>query len=285
MHLDGDFLLDPEGHAWPASSHHLRDLYEAPEDGLDFAVHVVRNLGFARLRYKQSSVRVGFCPAALTSDTVSAVVHAMIEAARSRHILEDAGPTPCPVILADVEDAAACFVHLAAAPGVFARPRYHVQPLSLQRLNHARLSPLRQALLAWRAAGGRADAPGSVWLAKGRSLLARMGPGPALVAWIGRGYTAVDEHWLDAAVGRRLDAHPDPAYGAAVAASFQAAAERGEPILELVDAEIASPGANPVRYRYERLLLPWRAAGTSPKVAFVSSSAIVRTASSRAGAI
>ena len=228
-------------------------------------------------------MRIGFCPAALTSDTVSAVVHAMIEAACSRHILEDAGPNPCPVILADVEDAAACFVHLAAAPGVFARPRYHVQPLSLRRLSNPRLLPLRQALQAWRAAGGRASATGTVWLAQGRSLLARMGPGPALVAWIGRGYTAVDEHWLDAAVGRPLDAHPDPAYGAAFAASFQAAAECGEPVLELVDAEIARPGANPVRYRYERLLLPWRAAGTSAAVAFVSSCAIVRTASPRPG--
>ena len=108
----------------------------------------------------------------------------------------------------------------------------------------------------------------------GSQLLARIGPDGEPVSETLPGYV---KFWGQTDLSRLIQAplveHPDRRYGMAVAGGFRRVDRLEAPHLEIVDALVQAEGQAPHRLRYDRLLLPWRAADGSR---FVSSSSYPR---------
>lgn len=78
--------------------------------------------------------------------------------------------------------------------------------------------------------------------------------GALVVEGMGDGYTMFDEKARMALVGKRIDDQLDFDYGRWIASGFRNMLQRGEPVIEDVDAIVARPSL--VRYRYRRLVVP-----------------------------
>lgn len=89
-----------------------------------------------------------------------------------------------------------------------------------------------------------------------------VGPNCQLImAEVGRGFPDPVRATLNPGLGSRVEDQPDNAFGRYCAEAYGAIARSGEPTLEDVDAIMTPPGREPVRRRYSRLILPFRAAG------------------------
>ncbi len=76
--------------------------------------------------------------------------------------------------------------------------------------------------------------------------------------------------WPAAAPGRRVEDQPDSSYGERIAQACRSVDELQVPHYELIDARIGAAGRPARRWRYERLMLPWRGAAGSRLVISIS---------------
>jgi hypothetical protein len=70
-------------------------------------------------------------------------------------------------------------------------------------------------------------------------------------------YDRADDAWMFRLHGRPVSEQPDAKYGRYAESVFRKTLDEGQPRLDHVDA-IVNDGRGPVRFRYDRLLLPWQ---------------------------
>jgi hypothetical protein len=156
------------------------------------------------------------------------------------------------------------------------------EPLSLGRLRHPKRAPLCSLIKQWKRMRGQLGRNPllpfeEAGVAKRTVLTRSYGEGRALIEFFGPRLDVFDPGWIDRAIGLDIEDQPDPVYGEGSARGYHEVQVLEQPRLELVDAVINAPGRPRQRSRYERLVLPWKAAdGTL----FVSGASLLRTRSS-----
>lgn len=266
-----DLLIDQAGQAWLNGSTALRHRLGQPSPDVDLAVYVVRNMGFARVRYRDGTIRLTVRAGCIEFPTLENVVRMVLSESWRRIVIEQPDRIPSFEIYGQVEEAVARLKDLSVPSAALApRDSFFNQELSLDRLGEAGQEPLRALMRLWRGRRGQL-APEKILslmpeALKPRVTLTRMTAAGlprnrALVEHIGPGFRVFDACWALSAVGRDLEEQPDPVYGARSARAYHEVAELGQPRLELVDAVIDVPGRPVRRSRYDRLMLPFRSRG------------------------
>ena len=148
--------------------------------------------------------------------------------------------------------------------------------------------PLRFMAQKWRASFGAFDAS-VISFAIDRNLLSRLmiaGVGPRasddpVFRFIGPGLIAMGDSFHFDGIGGKLRNVPDQDYGDWVAQFYKAVATSGQPRYDHVTAQIKNPsdGSKPRPIRYERLLLPWKAATSGEVLVTLVSNRLSETAS------
>jgi hypothetical protein len=265
-----DLLIDHEGMAWSNGSPALRRRLAARPD-TDLVGYVVGNLGYARLRQSEQTIRLTIRAGQMSFRTLEAVVRHLLAERWRRLVIEHAESVPSFEIFGEVEEAVARLQDLSSPSAMLVpRDRFFNQELSLDRLNVPGQEALRSLMKLWRSRKGQLP-PEQILTLMPDALKARMtltritapavARSRAIVEHIGPGFRVFDSCWALNAVGRDLEEQPDPVYGGRSAQAYHDVAGLGQPRLELVDAVIDVPGRTVRRSRYDRLMLPWRSRG------------------------
>ncbi len=274
---DLDLLVDDDGKIWRTGSPALMRNLRIEERDYDLTRYLIRNLGFARFRSRRSDSRILIQPRFMTKATYESLVHVMVQNDPRRFAIE-AIDTPRPIeIVPDLEDAVARLGDLATMGGNVQRKDFYREPFSLNRLRQdVRLKPISWVLNRWRALEGGAPDMERVLgdpILNGRALMFRMGGTKnGILEYVGDGFPTFSAASRISMLGSDSSKQPDPRYGLTAAAAYQETISNQAPKFELIDAIIRVPGQIARRYRYERLLLPWRRGGTT----FVSVTSILR---------
>jgi len=266
-----DLLIDQTGQAWLNGSPALRHRLGQPSPDVDLAGYVVRNMGFARARLRDGTIRLTLRAGHLEFPTLESVVRLVLGEVWQRLVIEHADGMSALEIYRQVEEAVARLKDLSAPSATLVpRDSFFNQELSLDRLGESGQGSLRALMRLWRSRRGQLAPEKILGLMpealKPRVTLTRMTAAGAprnraLVEHIGPGFRVFDACWALGAVGRDLEEQPDPAYGVRSARAYHEVAELGQPRLELVDAVIDVPGRSVRRSRYDRLMLPFRSRG------------------------
>ena len=274
--LDLDIVVDEAGRLWRTGSPDLlRHLNIKPRD-YDLANYLVRNLGFVRLRTRRSDARVLLQPRFLTKAAYESLIFVLVSQEPHRTVLQTVDSPDRLEIIPDLEDAASRLADMAAQGGSLVREDFFREPLSFDRLRgNARLAPLAQLLLEWHALERTLPANFDLVMGNpallGRAMVLQMGGGSrGIVEYVGDGFASFDARWRNRLLGSDPCNQPDPNYAMHAATAYDETHRAQEPRLELVEAVIRVPGRKAHRYRYERMLLPWRR-GSSSFVSVVSS--------------
>ncbi len=185
-----------------------------------------------------------------------------------RAVIDYPGERPESELLTTQQDIVARLDEIRGeAPGEPPRAAFFLERMSLARLDDTRRLPMRTAMRAWTKARGRmtvAELKRETGRIDSRRMLVRVRGFERLetnaVSDVIRTYLPCERMSM---LGRELEEQPDGIYGEWLAVAYRELAEDGEvePGLQLVEAVVTAPGGQPVRTRYERLLLPWRSPG------------------------
>lgn len=283
--MTADLLIDEAGQIWAAGSAEIHQRFAINRSESDLTSYLIRNLGHVRVRLsnKNNDVYIAFRPGELTNKTIFTTCDLINECGCNRYIIEFVVDVPELSLVTDFEDAVAILIESNQESVTCAntkverewrRPQFFRQSLSFERLKmEPRLQRLATRHRAWSHARGRVTSTRAKPLfekARDRHLLARVRKDNAIFETIGEGYSSVNAG-LDL-LGRRVDEHPDPAYGRWVADCMLDVIKTTEPVFELVEVTVTLPNKQPVRVRHERLLLPWAGRGS----VYVTSSAEAR---------
>jgi hypothetical protein len=262
------FLIGTDGRRWLPYGREFTGYFGFSgtwEENLD---HAVRSLGQVSLHISPRRYRVRLRPEALTWGAFQQLISALLDDEGKPVVLDIEGAGICPTeIYGKVDDAIARIDDLRAmnlrSGGRQWRASFIADVLSLQRLKKEAWQGLRAAYRNWTRRHGlldRAtlrqllDAPLSAPL-----LLARIEPDGAPVCETWPGYIGLyTEAQLPGLIGRRFDEHPLSAYATRAAKGYRETDRDQVPRLELIEAVVRPEESEPVRLRYERLLLPWR---------------------------
>lgn len=266
------FLIGTDGRRWlPFGREFTRHVGFSGswEENVDFAV---RRHGQVSLHLSPRRYRVRLQPEALTWGAFQQLISVLLDDDAKPVVLDiEAASDHLPTeIYANVDDAIARIDDLRAMNAQTGGPQWRAsfidEPLSIQRLRPlGQPSPLKTAYRSWVRRRGQLSAP----------LLSRLlgSPltAPMLLARIGKDGRPVAETWpsflklytdeqVPKLLGQPLEEHPLVAFSELSARGYQAVGRDQSPRLALIEAVVPRPNGKAVRIRYERLLLPWRAA-------------------------
>jgi hypothetical protein len=274
--LDLDVVVDETGRLWRTGSPDLLRHLNITRRDYDLANYLVRNLGFVRLRTRRSDARVLLQPRFLTKAAYESLIFLLVTQDPHRTVLQTIDTPERLEIIPDLEDAASRLADLAAQGGSILREDFFREPLSFDRMRrNARLAPIAALLRQWQALGGVLPANFDLVMGNpallGRAMVLQMGGSSrGIVEYVGDGFASFDATWRNRLLGHDPCNQPDPGYAMNAAYAYDETHRAQEPRLELVEAVIRVPGRRACRYRYERMLLPWRR-GSSAFVSVVSS--------------
>ena len=272
-----DLIVDDQGRTLHVGTAEVNRILSLPEVDGNLENFLVRNLGFIRVRSSGSNLIVMLRPLTVNRKTFEAASWIIVRDDPRRVALHTLGPADGYELMFDAEEAVLRLQDLCFGTETATAGAHVAESLSLARLSEPRLAPFRKMVDAWFASRGQLPAnsngvedqiaPG------GRFLLVRMGPGDPVIQTI-HGYDRLyGPTWAERMPGRYVEDQPDSDYGRFVVEAFRQTEIEAKPRLQLVDATVRESGLISRRFRYERLLLPWRSANAS----FVTSSSIVRT--------
>jgi hypothetical protein len=272
------YVIDNEGRVWTAGSRELHRHFGYPQPDFDLVDYAVRNFGCIHVRMHGTAMRIRLSPGAIGQKAVAATARMMIDDPCDRYVFEFGMTSPYLEIVSNLNDALARLEAFRDVVELRCGSIVVGEELSLGRLRHPKRRQLRDLIKEWKSRRGFLtrdllapfQAPGLV----GRTIMTRIARGGARVEYFGPRLDVYEPGWSLSVVGRYLCEQPDPEYGESSARGYEEVALAERPRLELVDAVIRTPGRRPLRSRYERLLLPWKAADGAT---FVSGASVVRT--------
>lgn len=268
-------LIDDAGRErqWPGANGGAAFGYHDPD--FDFPAYAVRNLGYVMVAARENAIRVRMRPVFVGRRTLDALMAHLARHERMRvaisyfdaawhHELSGDGRAARARLRAIVE---ACAREEGGQPFVAARR-------NIAGVLHKDGEPFAPVLRRWLDGAppeGLAAFLDSCRLYDRAMIVERArDTGRFVFRHSGENIRLYDRAWAGTAVGRHVEDQPDPAYGAWIAGACRAVDERQVPRYELVTAQVVRPGAAAGQWRYERLMLPWRAADDRRFVVSVS---------------
>jgi hypothetical protein len=268
-------LIDDAGRIlrWPEDS---RRLAPARSPDFDFPDYAVRNLGFIAIAEREGSVRIRLRPRFCSHRTVAALLAYLSHRPHGRigitYFVHDWKHEVCtsgrPLERRLIEILGAGDEETGEPPFV-AVPR---RVTTLLRMGDSPFAPLLRRWLDNLPPEGMAGFLESCGLLDRSMIVERMpDSGHFVFRHSGRGIQLYPSGWSSAAAGRYLHDQPDHAYGRWIDAACRSVDDCQVPRFELISARVAPAGGRPARqWRYERLMLPWRAADGRHLVVSVS---------------
>ena len=276
MHL----LIGTDGRHWLPYGRDFRGHFGFSGSWEENVDHAVRSLGQVSLLISPRRYRIRLRPEALTWGAFQQLTYMLLDDERKPVVLDFEGGGSMPTELyTDVESAIARLDDLRAmnpkAAGPHWRASFISEALSLKRLDSGNWQGLRKAHRSWVRRRGQLDR------ASLRTLLDAPFDAPILLARVGRDGRPAAATWpsyidlytreqADRLLGRPFDEHPLSSYTMRSAQGYRHADRTERPHLELIEAVIQPAQSGPVRLRYERLLLPWRASDGTRYIACLS---------------
>jgi hypothetical protein len=272
-----DLMVSAEGELCGSDPFSLMRALDYPHPDSDLRLYAIRNFGWMRIRTKPGLVRLQLRPMAFTRAAYEAAIRLMTDEERAIFVFDREEAMPVTDVVRNFNDAAAHLEDLMSFAGESScRSSFFSEALSLGRLRHPKRRVLRDLAITWRRARGFLSGdllePFREVNSRERFVLVRTAGRHGTIQHFGHGITCFGP--TEPLVGRDIEDQPDPIYGENTARGFHEVHLAAVPRLELVDSVIRPPGRPVQRARYDRLLLPWRAADGR---GFVSSTSILRT--------
>jgi hypothetical protein len=259
-------LIDDQGKLWDSCSGKLQAALETRLSGQDLAEYCIKNLGFVAVKQGDSSLQVWLRPTHVAPIALAAVLFWLAEQKTARTGVSCYGDHGWShAIHGSIQAAIQAIV--AAVNSAHAQRQDAVRSLRQEPDRLPNSSPLRASLEHWVASLGQLPrgelerVTGQVVDSRYIVLHAPSWSPRIVIREVGQGMPECAKQWLSRAIGMRLEDQPDTAYGGVCADAYRQAKDRGQPILDDVDAFVEWPGFGRQRRRYRRLILPFQGAG------------------------
>jgi hypothetical protein len=255
-------LIDDLGRVlrWPEDSRSVDAAYRDPD--FDFPAYAVRNLGFVMLAERKDFLRIRLRPSFAGHRTTMALMSFVAERRPARAAISQLGRDWRDEVCSGDALQRRLDEILQSSSDEAEAPPFLAVPRRITGILRDPGSPFAPVLRRW------ADQvqPGDIaaFLASsplhGRALIVQRQPdtGHFVFRHSGHRIQLYQAAWAQSAIGRPLQDQPDEDYGRWIADACRTVDERQVPRFELITARVRAHGGLPRRWRYERLMLPWR---------------------------
>jgi hypothetical protein len=267
-------IVDSDGSVWSAYDEKLLERWGYPDPDFDLPSFAVRNLGAIDVRLDESTINVSFRWLTVKPEALTAVMELLPRLPPHEVKIRCEAGTWVEETFGTAAEAAEWIKanDILSRGGVgrnmLTKPR-HLRALSERPLAKIEEPDDRLALMfkKWRLAHGRFDGDTATFLVRfgliDRTLVVsesdsnrelffeHVGAGFAL-------YENTDDSWIYRAQGLRVTDQLDPDFGRWIDHTYHDVLDVGTPRFDYVDTVIQARGAEPYRFCYDRLLLPWQ---------------------------
>lgn len=266
-------IIDRDGTVWSAYDESLVERWGYPDPDFDLPSFAVRNLGAIDLLASEKKVRINFRWLTVKAEALESALRLLDQFRGCEIIISSShGDTWTETAFESPEDAASWIEENRAHSAETTRRSMATRPRALNSLSARSLSRLddpedRLALMfkKWRLARGVFDEDVTSFLIRfglfDRTVIVAESSSQDLVfGHSGTGFALYDSHdksWNFRAQGTRVVDQPDPEFGRWIDRTYRSVLDEAQPRFEQVDAVIQARGADPYRFWYHRLLLPW----------------------------
>ncbi|MCC7273358.1 MAG: hypothetical protein IT561_11880 [Alphaproteobacteria bacterium] len=270
------FLVDRRGVVSPVERGIRNYIHHRLPQDADIVTYAVRDLGVIEVALAPYGARVRLRPRLVSQRALSTALFMLADEAPRRFVLahyerswrEELVPT-FPTLVERIQE---------LVSGVRSRHPgkvFHAEERPIDPTASIIARPFAELIEEWRARRGilpeDATRPFRRVGCLGRTTLVAAPSGSRLtIAFRGRGLTHYGRAGWTQYIGRPVDEQPDADYSSAASAAYGRVVGEAAPLLESCEGTIAAPSGLGRRSIYDRLLLPWRAAGGEPMVSGVS---------------
>jgi hypothetical protein len=260
--VDTCILIDDFGRVlrWPEDSRGVDAAYR--DRDFDFPDYAVRNLGFVMIAERKDFLRIRLRPSFAGHRTAMALLSFIAERAPARAAISHLGSVWRDEVCSGSALPRRLTELLGDSSGATGDPPFLAVPRRIAGMLRDPGSPFAPVLRRW------VDhvQPGDIaaFLADsqlyGRAMIVQRLPdtGHFVFRHSGHRIQLYQATWAQSAIGRRLQDQPDEAYGRWIADACREVDDRQVPHFELITARVRQHDGRHRRWRYERLMLPWR---------------------------
>jgi hypothetical protein len=275
------FIFDDRGQVWEADSLELRQSLYFPAHEPNFALQVVKNLGFIAAERRRQNAIITFRPRTVSPVAFASLLYWLSDEPPDRiclAILSQQLSHEVHGSLKQVVDRMARLIEQQQGE----QPLFTARGLSATALSEG--SPFRWLLTTWERSNKRL-----CWSSFSKEVDRRfdgrfvaLQPGEEIselvIERVGTGLRIPDYKWRASARGTRLADLPDRSYGRWVSNAYLYVLRTGRPRFDDVSAKIYWPQSGRLHCEYRRLILPWIDADGRPLL--LSASGLQRRLSS-----
>jgi hypothetical protein len=267
------FLIDTNGDVAPAFDEQLTEKFGYPMPDFDLPSYAVRNLGAIDLDIEETHTVIRFRWLTVTSNALEACSRLLLDLSAHNIVIHCEAGEWTEQHFATAEAAIAWLGESQSAMhgGRRASPHFVIQKQNLKSLANRPLNRLEEPedhfslfFKKWRISQGQFSSDVTDTFVRfgdiDRAVIAsERTDGKIVFEHIGARlavYSRTDEAWTFRLNGIPISEQFDREYGRHVEGVFRNALDRKEPQYDHIDAVIHD-GRGPMRFRYNRLLLPW----------------------------
>lgn len=270
------FLVDKNGDVTPAFDEQLTEKFGYPMPDFDLPSYAVRNLGAIDIDLQEAHAVVRFRWLTVTREALETCARVLLDFSARDITVHCETDGWVEQHFATADDAVVWLGDIGhQTPGATERrasPHFVIQPQNLKAIANRPLNRLEEAedhfslfFKKWRISQGQFSSDVTESFVRfgdiDRAVIASERPdGKIVFEHIGARitiYDRADDAWTFRLNGRPVAEQLDQEYGRHVESVFRHALDRGEPQYDHIDAVIQD-GRGPMRFRYNRLLLPWQ---------------------------
>ena len=270
------FLIDKNGDVTPAFDEQLTEKFGYPMPDFDLPSYAVRNLGAIDLEIQETSVVVRFRWLTVSSAALAACARVLLDVSARNISIHCEAAEWTEQHFATADDAVVWLGEsqngILGAGQRRATPHFVIQPQNLKALANRPLNRLEEHedhfslfFKKWRIAQGQFSSDITESFVRfgdiDRASIASERPdGKIVYEHVGARitlYDCADDAWTFRLNGRPVAEQIDREYGGQIEKTYRRALDRREPQYDHIDA-VVQDGRGAMRFRYNRLLLPWQ---------------------------
>jgi hypothetical protein len=267
-------IIDGDGSIWSAYDENLLQRWGYPDPDFDLPSFAVRNLGAIDVYVGPEQTRVTFRWQTVKPDALASGLELLGRLPeRSVVVRAEAGTWTeetfsSPEYAADWIKANSVLVRSGSSRNMLTKPR-HLRALSERPLARIEEPDDRLALIfkKWRLSHGRFNSDIASFLVSfgliDRTLVVSESKSnhELFFEHVGSAFALYEKHdqsWIFQAQGLRVSDQLDPDFGRWIDTTYRGVLDECQPRFDYVDTVIQARGAEPYRFCYDRLLLPWQ---------------------------
>ena len=268
------FLIDKKGGVTPAFDEQLTEKFGYPMPDFDLPSYAVRNLGAIDLEVGETNAVLRFRWLTVSGAALEACAQLLLDLSAHNITVHCEAGEWTEHHFAAADDAIAWLADAQSAMlgGRQASPHFVIQQQNLKALANRPLNRLEEPedhlslfFKKWRIAQGQFSTDVTESFVRfgdiDRTIIAsERTDGRVVFEHIGARITAynrADDAWMFRLNGRPVAEQFDREYGRQVESAYRQALDRREPQYDHIDA-VVQDGQGAMRFRYNRLLLPWQ---------------------------